>query len=450
MKNSPAGATLLEIVMILTMLAVMATLFVPLASGLVDVQRANGEIDELKALYTAIVGDPTRNTYGYLGDVGGYPASLLDLVQKPGSNPPGWNGPYLQNTRIDTGVLYDQFGGAIEYFQNTPAASVKSPDQLVLISRGSDRGSTNTSSTPNQSASFTGKLPSDPTYGSSISNADNVVYPAFMDNTNLVNYQSLGTLNISINNYDENLTVSAFSPACPGVYDIIISSLTHPFSTAGHANEAWVNYAPGGASFDLLQGTYLVTVKIKGSSYTIWQEEVSVQPGTTQTRYLYLPGVDSATSGAIPPTLSTVVLSLVNNETVDVLQAIQYGVVLATGIAAPGMTAMPNVQPCARINIQDTTALAIIDSFIMPNFAYTKTYKTVPPNFPTMYTLTVTNTSVNTLAIYDNGILVGTVGMRGNKRVKQFSFPSGDTATIFDDRNVQIATRSMTIAQTYP
>jgi hypothetical protein len=143
MKKSAAGASLLEIVLILTVIAVMATLFVPLASGLVDVQRANGESYELKAIYTAIVGDRTLNTFGYLGDVGAYPTSLLDLVQLPASNPAGWNGPYLTNARIDNGVLYDQFGGAIEYFQPAlPTPPAVGTDQLGLISRGPDRGST--------------------------------------------------------------------------------------------------------------------------------------------------------------------------------------------------------------------------------------------------------------------------------------------------------------------
>ena len=77
MRNPAKGASLLEIILILTVLAVMASMFVPLASGLIDVQRANGQIDELKAIYTAIVGDRNLNTFGYLGDVGAYPTSLL-------------------------------------------------------------------------------------------------------------------------------------------------------------------------------------------------------------------------------------------------------------------------------------------------------------------------------------------------------------------------------------
>jgi hypothetical protein len=276
-----------------------------------------------------------------------------------------------------------------------------------------------------------------------------------MDNSNLVDYQSLGTLNISIENYDENTTsngtegpIQDFVPGCPGVYDIIITSLTHPNSTAGHPNEAWVTYAPGGASFDLLQGNYLVTVKITGSSFAIWQEQVSIQPGKTLTKYLALPGVLSSTL------LSTVSLTVNNNKTTDDLQPLQYGANLGAKANHGGGTATSTPRRCSRINIKDNQAGTIIDSFIMPSSVhttlanYTRTY--VQSSTPTFYTLTVTNTSVNTLAIYDQGVLVGTVGMRGNKRVKAFSLQSGDTANIYDDKMSLVATRTMTGPQTYP
>ena len=70
----------------------------------------------------------------------------------------------------------------------------------------------------------------------------------------------------------------------------------------------------------------------------------------------------------------------------------------------------------------------------MPNFAYTKRY--VPA--PTIYTLTVTNTSINTVAIYDDGVLIGTAGMRGNQRIKMFSVQSGDVVSIRDDNNALV------------
>ena len=81
-----------------------------------------------------------------------------------------------------------------------------------------------------------------------------------------------------------------------------------------------------------------------------------------------------------------------------------------------------------------TSSKPIIDSFIMPNFAYTKRY--VPA--PTIYTLTVTNTSINTVAIYDDGVLIGTAGMRGNQRIKMFSVQSGDVVSIRDDNNALV------------
>ena len=78
---------------------------------------------------------------------------------------------------------------------------------------------------------------------------------------------------------------------------------------------------------------------------------------------------------------------------------------------------------------------SIIDSFIMPNFPYTKRYVN---GSPTLFTLTVTNASINAVAIYDDGILTGTVGMRGNKRAKSFSVKSGDVITIRDDNNTLV------------
>jgi hypothetical protein len=425
MKNSTAGASLIEIVLILAVIAITASLFVPLASGLVDVQRANGQMDELKDIYNGIVGDPKSNTFGYLGDVGSYPSNLLDLIQQP-ANTPGWNGPYISNVRIENGVLYDQFGGAIEYFQPTlPLPPTVATDQLALISKGPDRSSTNTAGNPNQSSGFNGTLPSNSGYGSAISNTDNIVYPPVTDNTSLVNYQSLGTVVFNINNYDENATMNDFAPGCPGVYDIVISSLTHP--TGPDPNEAWLTYAPGGASVDLLQGSYLAKVLITGSKYPLWQEQINIQPGTTSSRNLWLPGVVSSNL------LSTVVLSITNNMTVK-LQPLQYGANLGGAINNGGGTGNPAAQRCARINMQDATTGShpILDSFIMPNFTYTKRYVT---GSPAVFTLTVSNTSINTVAIYDDGVLIGAVGMRGNKRMKTFSVKSGDIVSVRDDNN---------------
>src|SRR5437667_10779865 len=133
-----SGFSLLEAAICITIIALLAGTLIPLATKLVDTQRANAESDELQAAYKAIVGDPNAKTFGYLGDVGDYPSQLLDLVQSPGLT--GWNGPYINAARIDSGIVYDPFGGKLEYYQPTPAACTTGtcpsvPDQLALISK---------------------------------------------------------------------------------------------------------------------------------------------------------------------------------------------------------------------------------------------------------------------------------------------------------------------------
>src|SRR5437868_4203381 len=119
MRLRSSGFSLIEIAISIAILATMAGILIPLATGLVDVQRANKQNDELTAIYKGIVGDPNAKTFGYLGDVGDYPSSLTDLIS---SSAMGWNGPYINAATIDSGIVYDNFGGPIEYYQPLPAA----------------------------------------------------------------------------------------------------------------------------------------------------------------------------------------------------------------------------------------------------------------------------------------------------------------------------------------
>src|SRR5260370_39320553 len=124
--NRMRGMTLLESVTALIVLATLSAVFVTLGASLMDTRRATVTETDLSRIYTAIVGDPKLNTYGYLGDVGDYPSSLADLVS-PSSVPAGWNGPYLSEARLESNVLYDSFGSPIEYFQPGPGALPASP-----------------------------------------------------------------------------------------------------------------------------------------------------------------------------------------------------------------------------------------------------------------------------------------------------------------------------------
>ena len=418
------GFTLLEVATSLMVLAILAAMLVPLATSLMDGTRATTAESDLAKIYTAIVGDPKQNTYGYLGDVGAFPASLLDLVQQPVSNPPGWNGPYLSDVRIDTGVIYDAFGSPVEYFQTNPATfPAAATDQIALISRGPDRGSSNGAASPNVAANFAGVAPSNSGYGTAASNGDNVVYPHFIDNTNLVNYQSLGKLNININNFDDNSSLNAVIPGCPNYFDVKVASI--PRATT----EAWVNYSPGGASFDLVQGLYQVSVVVAGQTTPVWQEQVAITPDNTVTRSVTLPGINSTLT-------STATLTVVNSlAALHILQfyqgATSLGTINPTGVPIATLTA-PN--RCARILVRDTIATVntIIDSFIMPNGSVTRRY-----NNQATCSITVANHNTNypTMAIYDDGILIGTVGYRGNKRAKSFTVRANDVITWKDQTN---------------
>jgi hypothetical protein len=408
-------------VAVVFILALIATVFAPLASSLIDAQRANAELEELRAIYEAITGDPKSNQFGYLGDVGDYPSSLLDLVQSPGL--PGWNGPYLNDVRIDSGILYDRFGGALEYFQPAPPAVPASPvDQLALISKGLDRSSTNTASNSNVRANFNGTLPSNSGYASAVSNVDNIAYPAFTDNSSVLSYQSLGQVNFNIRNLDEAANVNGVVPGCPGFYNIVITSVPRS------SNEAYMTYNPGGASVDLLQGLYNVQISVAGSPRPILQEQISVRPSVTLTRDYTLPGVNSSLTG-------TVTLTVVNN-TSSFLAVLADG--NASGVTAAGGTGAMSVTPCSLMQVLNGINTGNYDYFIMPNLAVTKTYANSPP---AMDTLTVTNSGLhNTVAVYDAGLLVGTVTRRGNRRVKSFSLRDGDLITVRDENNVPLET----------
>jgi hypothetical protein len=413
----------------LTIVAVLAVGLVPLGSSLMGGRRAMATEDDLKNIYAAIVGNPKLNTYGYLGDVGDYPSSLLDLVA-PSPVPPGWNGPYLSEARIDGGILYDAFGGPIEYFQPAPGALPSAPtDKLALISRGPDRDSTNLASNPNQRAAFTELelLPSNPSYANTADNADNVVYPHFTDNVKLLEYQNLGRLSINISSFDDAATVSALLPGCPNYYDVAVISISR------NSNEAYVNYAPGGASFDLLQGLYLIRVFVSGSSTPIWQEQIAIRPGDFTTRNLSLTGVNSSL-------FSTTQLVFFNGLS-DPLEFYQGAASLGTVNAGANNAASPfSANRCSRILVRNTSTNVLVDSYVQPNgpSPITRRY-----NNNAACSMTFANQTHSSVAVYADNLLVGTVGKRGNRRTKSFTVREGVSLTWKNQNNVAVSSTNL-------
>ncbi len=108
------GFSLVELVMVIVILAVLATIAVGVLTSTVDTARFDATTAEMTALEKAIVGDDTlqqngvRTSFGYVGDIGALPALLDRLVTQGGESAwaagavsglyMGWHGPYIGST----------------------------------------------------------------------------------------------------------------------------------------------------------------------------------------------------------------------------------------------------------------------------------------------------------------------------------------------------------------
>jgi type II secretory pathway pseudopilin PulG len=425
------GFSIIEAVAALMILAIMAGLLIPVANSLVDTQRTATAREDLRAIYSAIVGNPNQNTFGYLGDVGDYPSSLMDLVQTPTGAAPAtcpswscWNGPYLSNARIDSGLLLDVFGAPVEYFQTATAGNVS--DNLTIISKGPDRSSSNTTNTNNRTP-FLGTLPTNSAYVSQIGNADNVAYPSFVDNPGVLKYQNVGTLSYNLYNFDSNTLVNANVPGCPALYTVQITSVPR-----GANDSIGLAYNPGGTSIDLVQGLYRVRVSAPTATGSLWEEQVSIKPGAHVAQTINLGALVNSSATA------TYTLTVINNIGFTI-RVYEFGTSLGTvNNGATGNFAGTNA--CSRISVVNNASNAPVDAFTYPNMNYTKRYGAT-----NLYTLTVTNSGANNqLKVNEQGLLIGLVGSEGNKKTKSFlNVRQGSTVTIMDANNNLLMTFTM-------
>jgi prepilin-type N-terminal cleavage/methylation domain-containing protein len=155
--DSAAGFSLLEIVVALTIMSILAGSGAALALRSVRGNLQDRTLNRMKELMTAMIGNPDRGTFGYLGDMGRLPDSSgggLTLLAQRGTQTAsvassldgvisGWNGPYVLSTR-PADVPVDAWNSPLLY---TGTAQ--------LTSRGPDRQT-----------------------GTTASDLDNIVYPA--------------------------------------------------------------------------------------------------------------------------------------------------------------------------------------------------------------------------------------------------------------------------------
>jgi len=415
-----SGFTLLEVVIVLGILAVILGILAPMAFQLLVAERATAVEDELQAIYTAIIGNSEKGIFGYVGDVGKYPATLLDLVAAPkdsAGNPlPGWKGPYLQNPRIENSLHIDPLARPYEYFLFPVDSGVG--NKLALISRGVDGLSTNTAANPNIATNYTGPDPVDSGYATAAQNADNVVFPR-PTNPNALNVIVSGDLALNVLNYDNNPKVNAFVPACPQLFNVTATSV------ARKAEEANLPYVQG-LTVDLVQGQYTVVITPQEQKTVSWTETLTVLPAAALTRTLNLTGLDSRGT----PLFNLVVSNKFSATDVEVFE---FDTKLKstdnkTQVNA-GETKTFTPHGCAQIYVQATPNSRVlpkntmVDQFVMSYGHFTRIVGADAAN------VTITNKVEKRLKVFRNKILIGTV-------------PRGDVHDDEGERHPHIKTRT--------
>ena len=121
-----SGFTLLEMVTALAVAGALAAMIGIVVARALQSSRETQTQEQARQVYSAIVGDPARGSFGYLGDMGRLPATLSELVtigaqtafhttSHEGTIGYGWRGPYLTSPLTSTDLFTDAWGQALSY-----------------------------------------------------------------------------------------------------------------------------------------------------------------------------------------------------------------------------------------------------------------------------------------------------------------------------------------------
>ena len=150
--------------MTVTVMAVLTFAALDLFGDSVEEARFEQTRQQLERIRVGLIGDSTvrennvRSSFGYVGDLGAFPAALADLLTQPAGISAyavsstarfgtGWNGPYVSATVGSANVSTDAWGTALVYTSSASAATI--------TSRGSDKLAGTTGGTYTQDLSVT-------------------------------------------------------------------------------------------------------------------------------------------------------------------------------------------------------------------------------------------------------------------------------------------------------
>lgn len=134
--GSRSGFTLLELLIVMSLVAILAGVIVPATGSMIRSQGRRATVEEMQLLSEAV--------QEYYRDTRRFPSTPLDLLSNAA---PGWSGPYLRGTVDDpwsgqSGYVIDGFGNAYTFstsgFELTatsdgPDRANGTPDDLSLV-----------------------------------------------------------------------------------------------------------------------------------------------------------------------------------------------------------------------------------------------------------------------------------------------------------------------------
>jgi general secretion pathway protein G len=123
------GFSLIEVIVVIAVLSILASMAVPLAAKVIDQSRTEATRKQMEEIHKLIVGDPALGTAGYVGDMGRLPQSppaqpLRLLNEQLGQQIPtlqtlgvrmGWWGPYVNSGFSQGAYLNDAWGTPYAY-----------------------------------------------------------------------------------------------------------------------------------------------------------------------------------------------------------------------------------------------------------------------------------------------------------------------------------------------